>query len=272
MTGQIIGQKRLTGQILGQIEGGTFPHFIILAGAGGSGKNRICDFIGEQLGADTVRVDKSVEAVRNMVSVASKTSIKMLYVFLRAEELSAQAVNAMLKTLEEPPESVYFAFTTRNEQLLLETIRSRGAVYHMDAYSGEELAQFADGEPVPKYCKTPRDVQMCREVDGLEDFVNLVVENIAEVPIANALKIADRVALGNETDKYDINLFFEAFKVVCVERMRTHGRTNGKSTQARTYYNWVEITARYQRDLLRSGVNIKMLFDMWILEIRDFSG
>ena len=262
--GQIIGQKKLIGQVLGQIESGTFPHFIILTGARGSGKNRVCAFIGEKLGASTVRVDKSVEAVRSMVSVASKTDMKILYVFPRAEELSAQAVNAMLKTLEEPPESVYFAFTTRNEQLLLETIRSRGAVYHMDAYTHEELEQFAEGKAVPRYCKTPKDVQMYQAVSGLGEFVELVVENIAEVSIANALKIADRVALGNEPDKYDLNLFFEAFKVVCVERMRTH-------ENARTYYNWVEITTRYQRDMLRSGVNLKMLFDMWILDIRDFS-
>ena len=264
--GQIIGQKKLIGQILGQLESGTFPHFIILAGAGGSGKNRVCDFIGEQLGADTVRVDKSVEAVRNMVSVASKTSVKMLYVFPRAEELSAQAVNAMLKTLEEPPESVYFAFTTRNEQLILETIRSRGTLYHMDAYTHEELEQFAEGKAVPKYCKTPNDVLMYQAVSGLGEFVELVVENIAEVSIANALKIADRVALGNEPDKYDLNLFFEAFKVVCVERM--HGE---RQADRRRHYNWLEITSRYQRDMLRNGVNLKMLFDMWILEIRDFS-
>ena len=265
MSGQIIGQQRLLGQIIGQVRAGTFPHFAILAGARGSGKNMVADFIGQQLGADTVRVDKSVEAVRNMVSVASKTDVKMLYVFPQAEELSAQAVNAMLKTLEEPPENVYFVFTTRNEQLLLETIRSRGAVYHMDGYSREELREYALGADVPKYCKTPYDVTLYNRAAGLDDFVTLVVENIQDVPIANALKIADRVALGGEADGYDLNLFFEAFKVVCVERMRTAGE------RARVYYNWVEITARYQRDALRNGVNLKMLFDMWILDIRDFS-
>ncbi len=265
MSGQIIGQQRLLGQIMGQVKAGTFPHFVILAGARGSGKNTVADFIGQQLGADTVRVDKSVEAVRNMVSVADKTNIKMLYVFQRAEELSAQAVNAMLKTIEEPPENVYFVFTTRNEQLLLETIRSRGAVYNMDEYSHEELQEYALGADVPIYCKTPYDVTLYNQVAGLDDFVTLVVENIQEVPISNALKIADRVALGGEIDKYDLNLFFEAFKVVCVERMRTTGE------RARVYYNWVEITARYQRDALRNGVNLKMLFDMWILDIRDFS-
>ena len=263
---QLIGQKRLTGQISEQVNSGTLPHFIIISGARGSGKNRICDFIGEQLGADTVRVDKSVEAVRNMVSVVNKTSMKMLYVFPRAEELSAQAVNAMLKTLEEPPEHVYFAFTTRNEQLLLETIRSRGAIYYTDAYTHEELEQFAEGKVVPKFCKTPKDVLMYQAVSGLGEFVELVVENIAEVSIANALKITDRVALGGEPDKYDLNLFFEAFKVVCVERMRGE-----RQADRRRHYNWLEITSRYQRDLLRSGVNVKMLFDMWILEIRNFS-
>ena len=265
MSKAILGQKKLIGQIFGQIDNGTFPHFVILAGVRGSGKNTLADFIGERLGADTVRVDKSVEAVRNMVSSANKTSMKMLYVFTRAEELSAQAVNAMLKTLEEPPESVYFLFTTRNERLLLDTIRSRGALYHMDAYSREELQEYALGARVPKYCKTPYDVTLYNRVAGLNDFAVLVAQNIHKVSVANALKIADRVALNDEQDKYDLALFFEAFKAVCLELMHRD------KEQAQMYYSWIEITAHFQRDILRVGVNTKMLFDMWILSVRDLA-
>lgn len=265
MSVQIIGQKKLLGQIIGQIESGSLSHFIILAGARGSGKNTIADFIGERLGADTVRVDKSVEAVRNMVSVAHKVSMKMLYVFPRAEELSAQAVNAMLKTLEEPPENVYFVFTTRNEQLLLETIRSRGAVYHMDAYSTAELQEYAQGARVPKYCKTPYDVTLYNQVAGLNDFAILVAKNIHKVSVANALKIADRVAISGEQDKYDICLFFEAFKAVCLELMRKD------KEHVQMYYSWIQITADFQHDMLRTGANLKMLFDIWVFSIRDFA-
>ena len=265
MSRSILGQKKLIGRIFGQIDDGTFPHFVILAGVRGSGKNTLADFIGERLGADTVRVDKSVEAVRNMVDAVRKVSTKMLYVFPRAEELSAQAVNAMLKTLEEPPENVYFLFTTRNEQLLLGTIQSRGTLYHMDAYSREELQEYALGARVPKYCKTPYDVTLYNRVAGLNDFAILVAQNIHKVSIANALKIADRVALSGEEDKYDIALFFEAFKAVCLELMRKD------KERAQMYYSWIEMTAHFQRDILRTGVNLKMLFDMWILSVRDLA-
>lgn len=264
----MIGQKKLLGRLDKEISEGKLPHFIIIQGGRGSGKFSVANYISSKLNAELVVVDKSVEAVRNLVSTVEKSSITTVYVFQRAEELSAQAVNAMLKTLEEPTPYAYFVFTTRNDQMLLETIKSRGTMYNMDGYFIKELTEYNNGEPVPEYCKTPYDVYLFNRNSGLEEFVQLVMDNISSVPLVNALKIAERVDV-DDTDetKFDLNLFFEVFKYECFQRM--NDSHNMETTQL--LYDWMTITSRYQRDALRSGANMKMLFDMWILDIQEAS-
>ena len=264
----MIGQKALLKRLDREIHDKKLPHFIILSGSRGSGKFMVANYIAAKLDADLVEVEKSVEAVRNLISTVEKSSITTVYVFRRAEELSAQAVNAMLKTLEEPSEYAYFVFTTRNEQMLLETIKSRGTMYNMDGYFIHELTEYNNGTPVPEYCKTPYDVDLLNRNSGLEEFVQLVIDNISSVPLVNAMKIAERVDVeGTDDTKFDLSLFFEVFKHLCFQKMSDSH--NMETTQL--LYNWMTTTSRYQRDTMRNGANMKMLFDMWLLDIREAS-
>lgn len=50
----------------------------------------------------------------------------------KAHDLTPEAANALLKTLEEPPESVHFYLTTPSAARLLPTIRSRVAIQSVD--------------------------------------------------------------------------------------------------------------------------------------------
>lgn len=262
----MIGQKELLGRIDKEVVEGKLPHFIIIRGGRGIGKWSTANYIACQLGANVIVVENSVEAVRNLISTVEKSTIKTVYVFQRAEELSAQAVNAMLKTLEEPSQYAYFVFTTRNDQMLLDTIKSRGTMYTMGAYSPSELTEYNKGQPVPEYCKTPYDVVLFNRNSGLEEFVQLVVDNIATAPMVNAMKIAESVDVdGTDATKFDLGLFFEAFKYVCFQRMEE----SHKMEITQMLYDWMTVTSRYQRDTLRNGANLKMLFDMWLLDIRE---
>ncbi len=70
----------------------------------------------------------SVDAVRLMNSELSRRPHEGAWKVLlvpNVEELTVQAANAFLKTLEEPPPSVLILLTTRDPALVLPTIRSR---------------------------------------------------------------------------------------------------------------------------------------------------
>jgi DNA polymerase-3 subunit delta' len=49
----------------------------------------------------------------------------LVFIVRAAHELSQQAANALLKTLEEPPDRIYFVLLTSQTNRLLDTIRSR---------------------------------------------------------------------------------------------------------------------------------------------------
>ena len=69
----------------------------------------------------------------------------------------------------------------------------------------------------------------------------------------------------NDAEGYDLKLFWKAFEWSCVDIS-----IGSSDTQtACTYAEWSVITSKYLRQLNTKGVNRQMLFDNWILEIRD---
>lgn len=83
------------------------------------------DVVGGTLKIDTVR---SVQHDLNMLPFDAKWRTAL---FLRFEEANASAQNALLKTLEEPPDSSKLLITASNENALLPTISSRCEVIRL---------------------------------------------------------------------------------------------------------------------------------------------
>lgn len=73
----------------------------------------------------------------------------LVVVVRAAHELSAQAANALLKTLEEPPERVHFVLITSQPNRLLGTIRSRTLAVRFGPLSEETLAAILERHGKP---------------------------------------------------------------------------------------------------------------------------
>ena len=71
------------------------------------------------IGIDTIK------EILHQVSLKPYEGAFTVIIFNDAETMSAEAANALLKTLEEPPGQVLFLLLTANEEALLTTIRSR---------------------------------------------------------------------------------------------------------------------------------------------------
>jgi DNA polymerase-3 subunit gamma/tau len=70
-------------------------------------------------GIDDVRI------LRDAVKLAPTSAKKKIYIIDEAHMLTTEASNALLKTLEEPPEHVVFILATTNPEKLIDTIKSR---------------------------------------------------------------------------------------------------------------------------------------------------
>ncbi|MBQ2676566.1 MAG: hypothetical protein IJF54_04090 [Clostridia bacterium] len=66
---------------------------------------------------------------------------KKVYVLDKADNMSPQAQNALLKVFEEPPEFAVFVITCKNKSTLLDTILSRAVIFseYLDEKSDEKI-------------------------------------------------------------------------------------------------------------------------------------
>jgi DNA polymerase III subunit gamma/tau len=78
-----------------------------------------------ELDAASHRGIDDVRQIRDAVKLSPVTAKKKVYIIDEAHMLTTEASNALLKTLEEPPDHVVFILATTNPEKLIETIRSR---------------------------------------------------------------------------------------------------------------------------------------------------
>lgn len=273
----MIGQLELKNRIVSQIEDNTFPRFSILVGQPGSGKKMMCGFIATHLHAVKYTCGVGVDDIRKMISEAYKISTKVLYVIADADKMSIASKNAMLKVTEEPPQNAYFVMTLADANNTLNTIRSRGTVYHMNPYSIDELLEYGkmktnytlhddQAKIIRNICENPGEIDMLfgnSDPEYARDFYSYaekVVDNVAVVSGANSFKIGDKIAFKATDDKYDLRLFWKAFMAICADRL---------SEDPFKYAGGVRVTSKYLQDLRITGINKQSTFDMWLLDIRQ---
>lgn len=78
-------------------------------------------------GETTLRVEQ-IRELQRAIALTPYQAQRRVVMILRAHEMSREAANALLKTLEEPPAESVLLLTARSKESLLETIVSRCAV------------------------------------------------------------------------------------------------------------------------------------------------
>ena len=259
------------------IENDTFPRFSIFVGPRGSGKKTLLLEMFEGIYLE----DNKVDSVRKMIEMVYRIGNRT-FIMPDADTMSNAAKNALLKVIEECPNDNYFIMTLEDENNTLETIRSRGTVFHMDRYTPDEIIEYVertygdtsvDGEIFRNICETPGDADILVNcgVKSFYDYVQLVADNIIEVGLANAFKIPSKVALKDDAEGYDLKLFWKAFASIMMERAKDTYFDN-RPNEAIPYLSSYNATRRCIESLNTKGINRQMLIDTWILEIRRIFG
>ena len=259
----MLGQKMLLSAISQQIRENVFPRFSIIVGDAGSEKNEVGKYISKELGANCIIVDDcKVDNIRDVIADSYRVKTITVYNIQNADVISAQARNALLKVTEEPPNKAYFVMTLEDENNTLGTIRSRGAIFHMEPYSNADLEVYCRAryncfsDYIWDVASTPGDVDLLMQygVDEFYSFVEKVIDHIATAGGSNAFKISNSIKLKDSDESgYDLRLFWKAFCCICFKRK---------------YFRGLSLTSSYLSLLHIRSVNRLMIFDNWILEIR----
>lgn len=80
-----------------------------------------------------IKVDE-IRAIRSDALLRPFDGEVKVYIIERAHQMNGSAQNALLRLLEEPPESVRFVLLTQNAGMLLPTVRSRCILRRLPAY------------------------------------------------------------------------------------------------------------------------------------------
>ena len=155
---EIVGQSHITRILQRAIARGHIAHAYLLTGPRGVGKTSIARILAHEINGlpytdesthlDIIEIDaasnNSVEDIRDLrdkVQIAPASSPKKIYIIDEVHMLSKSAFNALLKTLEEPPEHVVFILATTDADKLPATILSRVQRFNFRAISPRDAAK-----------------------------------------------------------------------------------------------------------------------------------
>ncbi len=102
--------------------------------------------------ANTISVEDIRTQVNGDIMVRPYSSPYKIYIIDEAEKLSAQAQNALLKTIEEPPVYAVIFLLTVNKGMLLPTIRSRCVALDLKPVPDETVCTYLMEQlEIPEY-------------------------------------------------------------------------------------------------------------------------
>lgn len=170
-----IGNRKIIERLRTKLREGRFPHGLIFSGPEGVGKHTCAQMVAKSLNClnavpgefcdkctscrkigagthpDVMTISVEHEAtqikiaqVRNLLSTLDLHPLEgrnKVFVIDPADLLNAEAANALLKGLEEPPENSFLILITVNVHELLLTVRSRCQVYNFTPLTLDEVRQ-----------------------------------------------------------------------------------------------------------------------------------
>jgi DNA polymerase-3 subunit gamma/tau len=169
---EIVGQQHVTKTLANAINSNRVAHAYIFSGVRGVGKTTTARILAKALNCvkgptpepdgtcdscreisagsslDVLEIDAAsnrgidqIRELREMVRYAPASSRYKVVILDEAHQLTDEASNALLKTLEEPPERVVFILATTRAEDLVETIKSRAQLFQFRALSFKEISE-----------------------------------------------------------------------------------------------------------------------------------
>ena len=221
----LIGQELAVKTILNSIKENKVPNAYLFTGIRGVGKTTIARIVAKSINCKNgvENIGKKVscdnchcEAIANSnhidvleMDAASKTSVDdvreliefsrygpssakyKIFIIDEVHMLSKQAFNALLKTLEEPPQYLKFIFATTEVKKIPITVLSRCQRFELPRVKPDELLAF-----IKKILKLENGV-------ATDDALKLIIK-LSEGSVRDALSLLDRALISLDKKKLDL--------------------------------------------------------------------
>lgn len=263
---EIVGQEHVTTLLQNALKTDRVAHAYLFTGPRGTGKTSIArilaheinqlDYTEESSHLDIIEIDAAsnngvddIRDLREKVNLAPTSAKKKIYIIDEVHMLSKPAFNALLKTLEEPPEHVVFILATTDVDKLPETIISRTQRHTFHRASKENIV------------KNLQKIAKKETIDIENEALELIAYH-SDGSYRDSVSLFDQLANTAVEDKTitanmiesTLGLASRAAVIKLIDSVVTHDFTSVISQL---------------RSLETSGIQSKVLADQLILEIQD---
>lgn len=146
---EVLGQEHIVSVLKNAVKAGRISHAYLFSGSRGTGKTSLARILAKEAGCsdvDLIEIDAAssrgideIRALREAVRFSPMQGKVKVYIIDEAHMLTKEAFNALLKTLEEPPEHAIFILATTELDKMPETIISRCQNFSFRKISEEVL-------------------------------------------------------------------------------------------------------------------------------------
>lgn len=170
----------------------------------------------------TIGVEDIRTQINGDVAIKPYSGSKKIYIMNEGEKMTVQAQNALLKTLEEPPEYAVILILTTNVDSLLPTILSRCVVLNMKPVRDAQIKKFLmDTMEIPDYkadiCAAfaRGNVGKARLLAKSEEFDKVKEEAVTLLKYINEMELNEIVAAIKKINEYkfDVNDYMDILSI-----------------------------------------------------------
>ena len=322
----IVGQDMIKEHLQGALSSGKTSHAYIINGEKNSGKEFIanifamalqceaqgndpccecvaCKQVENKNHPDVIRVTHekpntiSVDDIRTQVNgdivIKPYKGPKKIYIISEAEKMNAAAQNALLKTLEEPPQYGVIILLTSNLEAFLPTIVSRCIVLNMKPVSDSMVQEFLMKEyHLPDYkaavCAAfaRGNVGKARQLASSEDFDNIKNEAVSLLKYIDEMEIHEITKAIKKMGEYklEINDYLDILEIWYRDALMFKATKDAnhlifkeeiqyiKKTAAKSTYEGIEIIIKAldtAKKRLSSNVNFDLTMELLLLTIKE---
>ena len=274
---EVAGQEHIVRTLKNALATGKIAHAYLFAGPRGTGKTTMaklfakalnceqgigcqcnecknCVAITEGSHPDVLELDAAsnngVDEIRDLIDKVKYGTILgkyKVYIIDEVHMLSTGAFNALLKTLEEPPEHVIFILATTEPHKILPTILSRCQRYDFNKVSESDIKERI------------KTILLIENVEYNEEAIELIV-SLADGGMRDALSILEKVLAysGNTLNVQDV---LDIFALESKEEKI-------KLINSIVYHNMNDVLSRLN-NYISKGTDIKRLTEDLLLILKD---
>ena len=288
---KILGNDKIKNELINSVKQNKYSHSYLFLGTSGIGKRLIAKEFAKMVlcGAEEKYCGKcksclefdsnnnpdfweiepdgnnvKIEQIREMQRKIAEQPIiseKKVYIINKADTMTREAQNCLLKTLEEPPEFANIILIGANEANFLSTIKSRCTIIKFNNIPDEEIKKYLEQkyelENVPESIILASSgsigkAEIIKDKQELYNAVDEAINNIEKMDLIDTLKKADIIYKSQE----DNNEILEYINIVLFK----------KAKQNTKYLNCINIVEDAKKRL-KANSNYNMTIDNMIMTI-----